>query len=39
MKRNESNIVGFDGDSRPVIFANKLDNRPDIAQIYIECTK
>ena len=37
--RNKSNIPNFEGDSRPVHFANPLDNRPDEGQIYIECVK
>ena len=37
--RNDSSIEQFEGDSRPVHFANPLDNRPDEAQIYIECYK
>jgi len=38
-ERNKSNIPNFEGDSRPIVFANPLDNRPEIAQIYLECVK
>jgi len=37
--RNVTLIPWFEGDSRPVTFANTLDNRPDEAQIYIEGIK